>query len=1215
MGRKSGRVLKSRHLRLEVLEPRLTLDASMLRITEFGASNHDVIKDFDGDGSDWIEIYNSGSTAVSLAGMHLTDDATKLSKWTFPVGSSLAGGGYMVVFASDKNTVKPNGELHTNFKLSADGEYLGLVDANGTTILDQYSPSFPPQIEEISYGRAMQSTGASTTLVAPGASLKAIVPTNDSAGLTWTQATYNDNAWPLTGTSGLGYENNPGDAINFTSSIHTTVASGTTSAYMRIKFNLSSLVGIDKLTLRMKYDDGFVAYINGIEVAEANNPETTAWNAIATTNHDDAASVQFVDFDVSSFIPQLHVGQNVLAIQGLNTSNSTDMLILPEVNAQASTLLAPDKLGYFDIPTPGYGNGANVAGFAVDPDFSVRHGYYSTTQSVAITTATPGAIIVYTTNGSTPQVDANLNVINGTRYTTPLSIGSTTTLRAMAFKSGFKPSFVSASTYIFVSDVVNQSPFGQTPAGWPADGVNGQSINYGIDPDIIALYGSAAVQQSLASLPAISITTDLKNLFDPTTGIYVNALNRGDSWERPASVELINPDGSAGFVVNAGLRIRGGYSRNDFDPKHAFRLYFRGQYGDSKLNYPLFGDEGTDEFDVIDLRTDQNYSWASEGNVQNSLVREVFGRDTQRDMGQSYTRSRYFQLYVDGVYWGVYQTQERAQEDYAASYFGGSEDDYDVVKAGLADVGGTEVASGNDMAWHQVFNYAQSLAASPVANANLYWTLQGLNSNGTRNPNLPVLLDVDNLIDYMAIIFYTGGYDTGLSQFIGNNQANNWFGIFNHTTADQGFQFFIHDNEHSMGAQSDPVHGSQNIDRTGPFNNGNQHNYLQYNPQYLHQDLLASPEYKQRFIDEVQKLFFNDGALTVNNNIERLMERVKEVDKAVIAEAARWGDSKITVPRNKSTWQTEINWLINSYLPTRGATVLNQLKGDGLYSFAAPTFSRLGGSVPKWYPLTFSNATGTIYYTTDGSDPRLTGGAINPNAKVYTGSVAISANMVVKVRSLSAGAWSGIVSGTFNVIEVPGDFNGSGKVDQTDYTVWIANFGSTTSLAADGNHNGIVDAADYVVWNDHFGTSMSFGTAVGSSDENMAAMLAQWYAEVTATPTSPPAADSATASFTEPASEANDQFGPFGIGAFNSTPALSSQIGSHLAARGLVSPHSQNDLLLLDDSEQQRPQRDAARETAFAQFDASHDAQSVEIEEGLKTAAFTDLLSANLSRI
>ena len=138
-----------------------------------------------------------------------------------------------------------------------------------------------------------------------------------------------------------------------------------------------------------------------------------------------------------------------------------------------------------------------------------------------------------------------------------------------------------------------------------------------------------------------------------------------------------------------------------------------------------------------------------------------------------------------------------------ASYFGGSDDDYDVMKSGLSDVGGTEVAAGNDTAWHQLFTDAQALAANPTANANLVLDDARLESRRNSQSEFAGALDVDNLVDYMAIIFYTGGFDTGLSQFLGNNQANNWFGIYNHTTADQGFQFFIHDNEHSLGRRSE----------------------------------------------------------------------------------------------------------------------------------------------------------------------------------------------------------------------------------------------------------------------------------------------------------------------------------------------------------------------------------------------------------------------------
>lgn len=149
----------SRRLGLEMLEPGLMLDASMLRITELVASNDSSLLDVEGDSSDWLEIYNTGSEAVDLAGMYLTDNDNELDKWEFPAGSSILAGQYLVVFASDKGSVLASGELHTNFKLSAGGEFLALVDVNGSTILDQYSPEFPDQFQDIGYGRTMELTG------------------------------------------------------------------------------------------------------------------------------------------------------------------------------------------------------------------------------------------------------------------------------------------------------------------------------------------------------------------------------------------------------------------------------------------------------------------------------------------------------------------------------------------------------------------------------------------------------------------------------------------------------------------------------------------------------------------------------------------------------------------------------------------------------------------------------------------------------------------------------------------------------------------------------------------------------------------------------------------------------------------------------------------------------------------------------------------------
>lgn len=438
-----------RRLALEHLESRQLMDASGLRITEFMASNDNTLTDYDGDSSDWLEIYNSGSATADLSGMYLTDNDENLTKWQFPTGVTLGPGGYLVVFASSKNSVKPNGELHTNFALGAGGEFLALVDP-ALNVIDAYAPEFPPQFEDVSYGRAMTSTGVTTTLVAYGASARAWVPTNSSVDETWMNVEFSDPSFNIRGATGFGYENNPGAGDNYTDLIRTTVPSFTTSLYLRVPFTLTTLAGIDALTLRMKFDDGFVAYVNGVPVAEFNAPEAVQWNSQATTNHPDNEARQWKEFDASAAIAHLRTGSNVLAIHALNRQFSSDMVIVPELAAQGAAISVPESIGFFETPTPGHGNPAETfGGFVEAPTMNVPHGFYDAPQSVTIASSTPEAIVVYTTDGSTPEVDAALNPINGVTATGPIVVSQTTNLRARAFRQDFKPSFVTTTTYVF----------------------------------------------------------------------------------------------------------------------------------------------------------------------------------------------------------------------------------------------------------------------------------------------------------------------------------------------------------------------------------------------------------------------------------------------------------------------------------------------------------------------------------------------------------------------------------------------------------------------------------------------------------------------------------------------------------------------------------------------------------------------------------------------
>lgn len=660
------------------------------------------------------------------------------------------------------------------------------------------------------------------------------------------------------------------------------------------------------------------------------------------------------------------------------------------------------------------------------PKFSVERGFYNESFSVSIDAETT-AVIKYTLDGSDPRYSATALQQNSpaTVFINPDSTtgrrgkGPGVVLRASTLVPGLPISEPVSHTYLFVHKAASLSPNGVKPGlGWPDVGwYNGQLIDYGMSSTVVndTRYKDL-LDDALLSIPTFSIATDLQNLFSTDSGIYVNAMLDGIEWERPASVELINPDGSKGFQINAGIRIRGGWSRHGDNPKHAFRLFFRTEYGNGKLKYPLFGDEGADEFDKIDLRTSQNYSWSYPGHQgeYNIMNREVFSRDLQRELGQPYTRSRYYHLYLNGVYWGLFQTQERSEARYAATYFGGTVEDYDVVKNGDGYV--VEATDGNLDAYTELWN----LCSAGFSNNKNYFKAQGLDSTGMRDTTLKVLVDVDNLIDYMLIIFYAGNFDSPTSKFRGNQGVNNFYTIYNRN-GKEGFKFLVHDAEHTLrttagegpgiGLQENRVNISMSVTGVDDFH-----------PQWLHNRLAQNAEYKIRFADHVYRHFFNDGWMTPSKATALFLSRASEIDTAIIAESARWGDTYSTPPRTKDDdWQVAINDIVNNYFPYRTGIVLNQLKTAGLFPNITPPVFMNSADTIKTSNIKFNSAytlklvnsngtTGTIYYTTDGSDPRAIGGGIAATALNGGDSISISVTSTVKVKAriLNGSTWSAL---------------------------------------------------------------------------------------------------------------------------------------------------------------------------------------------------------------
>lgn len=574
-------------------------------------------------------------------------------------------------------------------------------------------------------------------------------------------------------------------------------------------------------------------------------------------------------------------------------------------------------------PTPGAANVDPLAGRVADVQFSHTRGFYDEYFAVTLTCPTPGATIWYTTDSSEPYKQLT-RTRQGKIYKQPIEIKRTTCLKVMAVKTDLMPSVIRTHSYIFPDQVLRQT---SRPAGYPEQWP-GFPADYGMDPRIThhPLYYDV-VRDALFTHRTLSLSLDKADLFDQTRGIYVNSQREGVQWERPVSVEIIDPLGGPEIHVNAGLRIQGGASRNPNRPKHNLRLLFKGIYGATKLKFPMFEGWPVQRFDTLVLRGSNGDSWFHPSTTQQiraQYIRDQWPRDTQVAMGRVTAGQCYIHLYLNGLYWGLYHVIERPNAAFFAEHLGGDPEDYDVLqhKNGTVD--------GNRNAWNAMMAIAQQGLTSPGA----YQALQQY-------------MDLPTLIDYMIVNFYMGNVDW---------DQNNWFGGRRREPG-AAFHFLTWDCERAFLGLNDNVTGK---------NQGNQ-------PTSVHQRLSANDEYRILFADHVQRHFFGDGCLTPERAQARWLARAEEIRLALVAESARWGDNKR--PDNPYTpdveWQQELDFLTQTYFPQRTNIVLNQLKSRGLYpSVAPPSISVSPGRVPAEVTVSMTAQGLPIWYTTDGSDPR-----------------------------------------------------------------------------------------------------------------------------------------------------------------------------------------------------------------------------------------------------
>ena len=578
----------------------------------------------------------------------------------------------------------------------------------------------------------------------------------------------------------------------------------------------------------------------------------------------------------------------MLAVHGFNdAANGSEMVI--DVRLRGIDIPSLADVGFATAATPGARSRDLFSDLVPAPLFSRTRGIYDEPFTLELTTpTTPAAAIYFTLDGSNPTPDNP----RATRYQGPLDISKTTLLRAAAFQDGLLPSLPQTHTYIFPSDVIKQSTLNPVVVDNPVWG-----------PQLTA---------SLKALPTLSLVTSKKITRD----------------EIGTSVEFISPDGSEpGFQVDAGVEEFGG--EGSTFPKRSMRLSFKKIYGPSKLKYDVFGDPGgVTEFDQLLLRGGSQDSPFWTNSVATGLgtyIRNRWVFDRQLELGQPSPRGRFVQLYLNGVYWGMYHLLERANASFAASEYGGSKADYDVMKAGVP-------LDGDAVAWNEL-----------------------LDSLDDGYDAVKQHLDVVNYADYILVQFYGGN-------FVDWGPNSNWIATRRREPGAR-FRFIPWDNDVVLRSPSDIRVDIVNFPGPG-------HLWT------LHGGVRQYPEFRQLLAERAQKLFFDGGILTDARVRSQIDAFIDELQLPVIAETARFGAGTYT----PDTWLGAVKWIKENYAPeggpSRAATVVEQLRRAGLFPLTdKPQFVRdgqpVGGDqVAPGTEITATAPQGDIYFTLDGSDPR-----------------------------------------------------------------------------------------------------------------------------------------------------------------------------------------------------------------------------------------------------
>jgi hypothetical protein len=924
-------VIAAALLLLTAASPR-AIEAQDVVISELMARNATTLLDEDSESSDWIEIYNGSLALVNLAGWALSDDPTDLRKWPFPP-VDMAPGEFLIVFASGKDRTETS-ELHTSFRLSGGGEFVGLISPS-EQLASAFAPQYPEQIIDVSYGFPM--TSEVTELVSPMTEGRALVPERASdLPADWNTPDFDDSAWTPVVTS-VGFDRKEALTLTglFTSDLGDLMFAENSSVFLRIPHESANSPAF--LQVRARYDSGFVLYLNGVEILRE-NASRNRYNSSASSGREPSSVAVERLFPVP-LPPGVWRDQgNVLGVHAQNDNRrSEDFLFSATVESVVPTGLAGSTGSFFSTPTPGWTNPSEgQQGLSARPRFSAESTVFAGSLIVSLNSPAADAEIRYTLDGTTPGELSNL-------YTEPLELTEITRIVARAFEPGKVGSEVAAHSYVAVDD---------------------ETLAFSSD------------------VPIVLVTTFGGRNIGTTRFLpmHMQVIDRGDDG-RAAMTDARD------FSGDGGIKERG--SSTQGRPKKAFSVEIQDTLGRDL------------DVEILGLPADSDWVLYAAYNFDRALMRNPFMYRLARRIGRYAVRDRFCEVFVntrDGIltqddYLGVYSFMEKISrgehrvdvEELPASALEEPEisGGY-MLKIDREDPGDRGFSAGG----------VQVLYVDPKEDViegrpeQVQWIREYFSDFGAALSST-VLGDPESYADYIDVPSWVDHHI--LNEFAKNPDG---FWLSTYFYKPRGGKVFmgpIWDFDRALGP-ADDARARSPVGWSGVQNSN------------WWARLLRDQGFKREIA--ARWLELREGPMRT----EVLVAIVDDMEAELLESAPR-NFEKWRLSLGAGGWPGQVsrfrNWIID-----RAAWMDEVLT-------PSPLLSHEGGPVERGFELTMTVPSGTIYYTTNGEDPRAETGEISPGALRYEAPLVITQNTRIMARNrVGTGLWSTPVEATY-VTDVP----------------------------------------------------------------------------------------------------------------------------------------------------------------------------------------------------